>query len=77
MSNEKDNGGPAFAVHPEIRDNEPHAGMTLRDYFAAGIAASTYGGAISRAFIIGPAERQRIAEGAYLMADELIAERSK
>ncbi len=27
-------GGPAFPVHPEIRENEPHAGMTLRDYFA-------------------------------------------
>lgn len=26
---------PAFPVHPEVRDNEPHAGMTLRDYFAA------------------------------------------
>lgn len=34
MSTEN-NGGPAFPVHPDIGTQEPHAGMTLRDYFAA------------------------------------------
>lgn len=29
-----DGGGPAFPLHPDIRDDEPHAGMSLRDYFA-------------------------------------------
>lgn len=32
---ETDKSGPAFPVHPEIRDDESHAGMTRREYFAA------------------------------------------
>jgi hypothetical protein len=39
---------PAFPVHPEVRDDEPHAGMSLRDYFAgqalAGYFAAPYSG---------------------------------
>lgn len=33
--NTTNHGGPAFPVHPDIGTQEPHAGMTLRDYFAA------------------------------------------
>ena len=33
--NKTNNGGPAFQVHPDVIQTEPHAGMTLRDYFAA------------------------------------------
>lgn len=36
---EKEMGVPAFPVHPDIRDDEPHAGMTLRDYFAGQVIA--------------------------------------
>lgn len=32
---ETDKSGPAFPVHPEIREDEAHAGMTRREYFAA------------------------------------------
>ena len=42
----KNDGGPAFPVHPEIHPDEPHAGMTLRDWFAgqalAGYFAAPY-----------------------------------
>ena len=42
--NQKNNGGPGFPVHPDVRDDEVHAGMTLCDYFAgqalAGLATS-------------------------------------
>ncbi len=34
MSATINDGGPAFPLHPDIRDDEPHAGMSLRDYVA-------------------------------------------
>lgn len=35
-------GGPAFPVHPDVSAAEPHAGMTLRDYFAAKALAAVW-----------------------------------
>lgn len=34
-----EDGGPAFPVHPHIEEDEPHAGMSLRDWFAGQVLA--------------------------------------
>lgn len=66
-------GGPAFPVHPEVRDDEAHAGMTLRDWFA---------GQALTALIIKqgnhiqfPNARSTTALVAYQMADEMLGRR--
>lgn len=83
-------GGPAFPVPPErINDNNgdkhwcyAHPGMTLRDYFAARVAP-TY--AQMSDGTTGPCYAAKIklwspsavARQAYLVADAMIAERSR
>jgi hypothetical protein len=61
----KDTGGPAFPVGS-------YAGMTLRDYFAA---KAMQGLMSARNPIL--TKIADIAEGAYEMADAMLAERSK
>lgn len=75
MSNEKDNGGPAFAPMGAPDPNDPMKatyGMTLRDWFAgqalAGFAANT--DLTDRGF-------PEMADYAYKQADAMLAERSK
>jgi hypothetical protein len=70
----KDTGGPAFPAHHfDLAENEH--GMTLRDYFAAKAMHSlmhtqyvdmTYEG-----------ETANLAHEAYMIADAMLAERSK
>ena len=60
---------PAFPVHPEVRQDEPHAGMSLRDYFAA---------KAMQVFLANPNGMYSTdASCAYAMADAMLAERSK
>lgn len=74
----KDNGGPAFPSGNDVIFGEwstnGHAGMTLRDYFAAkalqGICASE-----NHLDRIGSFEGA--ARTAYELADAMIAERNK
>ncbi len=71
---EKDNGGPAF---PQLYGSPKVNGMTLRDYFA--------GQALIGIMNICPKEdpepgektSQMFSRKAYLVADAMIAERSK
>ncbi len=60
---------PAFPVHPEIRDDEPHAGMSFREY-----AAVKFMAAIIEADGIQYAERDAHSHAsvAVLNADALI-----
>lgn len=76
----KDNGGPAFP-HLEVTSTgepyEDHLGMTLRDYFAAKVAA---GDAAAEEW--GDSENLKVfaekrARIYYVIADAMIAERSK
>ena len=67
----KEDGGPAFPV-VDYKNPGVWNGMTLRDYFAAKIAA---GIATSLGFQGSPFET--LAEHAYQFADALIAERNK
>ena len=67
----KDTGGPAFpANHFDLAENEH--GMTLRDYFAA---KAMQGLMSARNPIL--TKIADITEGAYEMADAMLAERSK
>lgn len=75
----KDNGGPAFPVSETVIDDKQFQpdfqGMTLRDYFAAKVASglathSSYGS-------ITEDSAGYMAEEAYMIADAMIAERSK
>ena len=82
MSN--DNGGPAFPVNTENTHQAgaclPHEGMTLRDYFAAK-AMSIMWDAYDKGYcgVIDPDtfDNRALAEGAYQIADAMIAERNK
>ena len=68
------NGGPAFPVHPEIREQEPHAGMKLRDY----LAAKAMQGAIADSCGVHTALDPAIhAVWAYQMADAMVKERER
>ena len=63
----KDNGGPAF---PHSRLGSDHDGMTLRDYFAAkAMGAFIYSG--------WEGFGETVADAAYKMADDMLAERAK
>jgi uncharacterized protein YodC (DUF2158 family) len=66
MSDAKD-GGPAFPF-PEIS----HGGMSLRDWFAGQVIAGMFAG---RATGAGNS-RKEWAEGAYRMADAMLAART-
>ena len=75
MSNEINDGGPAFPVSlPGWGDNGA-SGMTLRDYFAAkALPAITAGGTTGWA---GKSDATTLAERAYAIADAMLAERAK
>ena len=68
-------GGPAFPRQHIVADANDVGfkmgcpGMTLRDYFAGQAMAATL------TWAKGPSPR--IAEGSYLMADAMLAEREK
>lgn len=68
---EKEMGVPAFPVHPDIRDDEPHAGMTLRDYFAG---QALTGLVLSKG---GPyaASKDDFAKESYWLADAMLEAR--
>ena len=78
MSN-KDTGGPAFPVHPDMAaqlgcvPSSSDAGMTLRDYFAAkamqGITSTLSGTA--------PVLYDAIADDAYEIADAMLKAREQ
>nr|DAE48926.1 MAG TPA: hypothetical protein [Caudoviricetes sp.] len=65
-------GGPAFPVHPEIRESEPHAGMTLRDHFAC---LAMQGLAHVSAARDWPFNPKQLAQEAYEWADAMIVAR--
>jgi hypothetical protein len=67
----KDTGGPAFPAHHfDLAENEH--GMTLRDYFAA---MAMQGLLSARNPML--TKIADIVEGAYAMADAMLAERHK
>lgn len=63
---EIDSGGPAFPVPAEINPNGPQGGMTLRQYYAGQIVAST-----AQSCPIGM--EKEWAKFVFLRADALIA----
>ena len=78
----KDTGGPAF---PESLSTEgPYGGMTLRDWFAGQALAGMTGAGpefmnalCKRATERGISEEELGAKMAYVLADHMLAERSK
>lgn len=75
----RDYSGPAFPVHPDVRDDGAHAGMSLRDWLAgqalpAMIEASVRGD-------LKKNERETngelISRLVYEMADNLLEARNK
>lgn len=77
--NNKDTGGPAFPVHPDMAaqlgcvPSSSDAGMSLRDYFAA---------KAMQALITAPNVRPMIEDGevsgwAYKMADAMMKAREQ
>ena len=74
----KDKGGPAFPVHPDMAaqlgcvPSSSDAGMSLRDYFAAkamqGMLAENGGGAMNN---------DELADWAYLLADAMLRAREQ
>lgn len=67
----EDNGGPAFPSHGSMGEVIQH-GMTLRDYFAAMAMHVLFIGHRGN-----PPEPEQVAEDAYVIADAMLAERSK
>ena len=73
---ERDDGGPAYPAHCPAHEDYPDyyaqgmAGMTLRDHFA-GLAMQAI---VTAQPTCG--DRPRIAKGAYMMADAMLAERN-
>lgn len=71
MTNQINDGGPAFPVSPEIYNGTGLCGMTLRDYFAAaalnGLIASVQPGQIWSC--------EEIGVTCYRMADAMIKAR--
>ena len=76
MSGPREDGGPAFPVAPDIRDDgvmiacvaQGHDGMTLRDYFAAKALIAIYA--------LTPGSDKELANHAYRVADAMLAARS-
>lgn len=68
----KDEGGPAFPI--DVKEDRPHYGMSLRDYFAAaalsGLCASGKG-----IFLNGCV--MSTDKAAYVIADAMLKERNK
>ena len=75
MSSE--NGGPAFPIpgksysYPEGRfEDDPHCGMTLRDYFAAKVIQGLMAASVK-------SSPDGFAEAAYKVADAMLAARNE
>jgi hypothetical protein len=66
-------GGPAFP-YSDVADDDP--GMSLRDYFAAKAMAG-YLAAPGGAGVLATENANACAEWSYLLADAMLAERSK
>jgi hypothetical protein len=69
-------GGPAFPVPAELCQDltvQEQRGMTLRDYFAA----KAMQGMLANDIECGPEQVPIIVASAYVMADAMLAERSK
>lgn len=81
MSN-KENGGPAFSGTYSARSDQGRGpvvemhdkGMSLRDYFAAKAMLGFLSGPMNRVEFEGDGD---VASLAYIMADAMLAERSK
>ena len=79
----KDNGGPAFPMIRDMRHNpdwDHEEGMTLRDYFAAKamqIMWDAYHEGYCGLTNHDTPSNDVIAEGAYQLADAMLAERAK
>lgn len=81
-----DDGGPAFPTDTEHQPDQ-HVmhleGMTLRDWFAGQIMASTMSTpvlleeTIKMAKYLGMTSEQLMARAAYVRADAMLAERNK
>ncbi len=75
MNEQPDTGGPAFPTDNEQQtgpNTYHYQGATLRDYFAAK--------AMSSLIVVAPDDTliaRVIADGAYAMADAMLAKRSK
>lgn len=73
-------GGNKFISGNEIRKTLPSSGMTLRDYFAAKALPAVYAdcmGSFEREGCPCPQWREGVARDAYLMADAMLAARTK
>jgi hypothetical protein len=69
-------GGPAFPVPAELCQDltvQEQRGMTLRDYFAA----KAMQGMLANDIECGPEQVPIIVASAYVLADAMLAERSK
>jgi len=79
----KTNGGPAFPAQPIYQ--HPHGatsmssqeGMTLRDWFAGQAAATILGGITASGASTDASAAIDIAKASYILADTMLAERSK
>jgi hypothetical protein len=72
----KDTGGPAFPEHEWNNDVQRYlvkGGMTLRDYFAA----KAMQGMLANDIECNPEQVPIITASAYVLADAMLAERSK
>jgi len=71
----KDTGGPAFPTTPQsYEDMDPAGeGMTLRDWFAG----RAMQGMLANDIECGPEQVPIIVASAYILADAMLAERSK
>ena len=66
----KDNGGPAFPCEYEGSTRSDASGLSIRDYFAAkAMGAFIYSG--------WEGFGETVADAAYKMADDMLAERAK
>lgn len=70
MADTINDGGPAFPLHPDIRDDEPHAGMSMRDYFAA----AALQGMLANAHPV-QSDEHMFARDAYTVADAMLKAR--
>jgi hypothetical protein len=70
MSNEQDDGGPAF---PHSRLGSDSDGMTLRDYFAAKAMAAM----LSLEVVHANCGESELAKWSYQQADAMLAERNR
>lgn len=77
MTQKPDDGGSAFPT-PETETVHPQWGMSLRDYFAAKVAAGILAGGWADTVPLDDVEHARQLAGfAYQAADAMLDERKK